>query len=71
MNSCCLLDKLPENPKEKKNWKYCPSFHPFEILSVNPLTPVSDQDIISPYYIFYNIMQTSDEYKERYQLWDY
>ena len=35
------------------------------------LTPVSDQDRISPYYIWCNIMWTSDENKETYQLWDY
>ena len=34
---------------------------------VNPLTPRSDQDRISPY----NIKQTSDENKEKYQLGDY
>ena len=39
--------------------------------NINPLTPVSDQDRISLYYIFYNITQTSDENKEKYQLWDY
>ena len=31
---------------------------------LNPSTPVSDQDRISPY----NIEQTSDENKEKYQL---
>ena len=35
-------------------------------MCLNPLTPVSDQDRISPYYIYiYNIMQTSDENKEK------
>ena len=39
---------------------------PFEL--INPLTPVGDQDRISSYYICqYNIMQTSDEIKEKYQ----
>ena len=33
----------------------------------NPLTPMSDQDRISPY----NIKQTSDENEEKYQLGDY
>ena len=28
---------------------------------------MSDQDRISPYYIFYNIMKISDENKEKYQ----
>ena len=33
---------------------------------------MSDQDRNSPYYIIlYNTMQTSDENKEKYQLWDY
>ena len=35
--------------------------------ALNPLTPMSDQDIISPY----NIKETSDENKEKYQLGDY
>ena len=35
------------------------------------LTPMSDQDRISPYYIYKNIMQASDENKEKYQLWNY
>ena len=35
--------------------------------SVNPLTSISDQDRISPY----NINQTSNENKEKYQLGDY
>ena len=30
---------------------------------------MSDQDRISPYYILYNIMQTSDKNKEKYKLW--
>ena len=34
---------------------------------VNPLTPISDQDRISPY----NIKQKSDENKEKFQLGDY
>ena len=33
----------------------------------NPLTPISDQEKISPY----NIKQTSDENKEKYHLGDY
>ena len=33
----------------------------------NPLTPMSDQDIISPY----NIKETSNENKDKYQLGDY
>ena len=34
--------------------------------------PMSDQDRVSSYYIIlYNIMQTSDENKKKYQLWDY
>ena len=37
------------------------------ILYVYPFTPMSDQDRISPY----NIKQTSDENKEKYQLGDY
>ena len=43
-------------------------------INVNPLTPMSDQDIISPYNNIqyqYNIKQTSDEIKEKYQLGDY
>ena len=38
---------------------------------LTPLTPVSDQDRISPYYYLYNINQMSDENKENYQLQDY
>ena len=34
---------------------------------VNPFTPTSDQDRISPY----NIKQAGDENREEYQLWDY
>ena len=35
------------------------------------LTPLSDQDIISPYSIYqYNINQISDENKEKYQFGD-
>ena len=34
---------------------------------INPLTPMRDQDIISPY----NIKHRSDENKEKYQLGDY
>ena len=33
----------------------------------NPLTPMSDQDRISPY----NIKQTNDENKEKYQIGNY
>ena len=43
-------------------------------INVNPLTPLSDQDRIYPYnniYYQYNIKQTSDEIKEKYQLGDY
>ena len=36
---------------------------------VNSLTPVSDQDNLSLLYL-YNIIQASDENKEKYQ-WDY
>ena len=36
----------------------------------NPLTPISDQDRISPYYYHYNINQISDENKEKYQFGD-
>ena len=35
-------------------------------LSLNPLTPMSYENRISP-----NFKQTSDEKKEKYQLWDY
>ena len=46
------------------------------IKTVNPLTPRSDQERISPYNIiiiiiiinYYNIKQTSDENKGKYQL---
>ena len=38
--------------------------------AVIPLTPMADQDRISPYNS-YNIKQTSDENKEKYQLGDY
>ena len=38
-----------------------------ELKCLNPLTPMSDQDRISPY----NIKQTSDENKEKYQLGNY
>ena len=34
---------------------------------VNPFTPTSDQDRLSPY----NIKQGSDENREEYQSWDY
>lgn len=34
----------------------------------NPLTPWSDQHVISPYHIFTFAMQTSDENKEEHQL---
>ena len=38
---------------------------------INPLTPMSDQDWITPYTEFWNnIKQTSDENKEKYQLGD-
>ena len=37
-----------------------------DFLDLNPLTPMSDQDRISPYYYLYNIIQTSDENKEKY-----
>ena len=36
------------------------------MVSFNPLTPTSDQDRISPY----NLNQTSDENKEKYQFGD-
>ena len=36
------------------------------MVSFNPLTPTSDQDRISPY----NLKQTSDENKEKYQFGD-
>ena len=38
------------------------------MLEVNPLTPMSDQDRISPYNI--NINQISDENKEKYHFRD-
>ena len=34
---------------------------------LNPFTPTSDQDRISPY----NIKQAGDENREEYQSWDY
>ena len=34
---------------------------------INPKTPISDQDRISPY----NIKQAGDENREEYQSWDY
>ena len=37
---------------------------------VNPLTPMSNQDRISPYNIRYNINQISSENKEKYQFGD-
>lgn len=37
----------------------------------NPFTLMSDQDIISPFNICYNIKQTSDESKEKYQVEDF
>ena len=38
---------------------------------INPLTPMSDQNWITPYTEFWNnIKQTSDENKEKYQLGD-
>ena len=41
---------------------------PYQLANpINPLTPMSDQDRFSPY----NIKQTSDEKKEKYQLGDY
>ena len=40
------------------------------VVCINLSTPVGDQDRICPFYIIlYNIMQTSDENKEKYQLW--
>ena len=39
---------------------------PLKNFSLNPLTPMSDQDRISPY----NINQISDENKEKYQFGD-
>ncbi|RMX61512.1 hypothetical protein pdam_00003524, partial [Pocillopora damicornis] len=35
--------------------------------NLNPFTPTSDQDRISPY----NIKQAGDENREEYQSWDY
>ena len=35
------------------------------IVYINPLTPMSDQDRISPYNFQYNIKQTNDEKKEK------
>ena len=35
------------------------------------LTPVSDQDRVLSLLYPYNIMQTSNENKEKYKLWDY
>ena len=43
------------------------SCFPVKLKIVNPLTPMSNQDRISPY----NIKQTSDENKEKYKLGDY
>ena len=51
--------------------KYEDNFYTQLKTALNPLTLVSDQDGISPYYLLYNIMQTSDENEEKYQLWDY
>ena len=42
------------------------SIDPFRLTAINPLTPMSDQDRISPY----NINQISDENKEKYQFGD-
>ena len=39
------------------------------VVCINLSSPVGDQDRICPFYIIlYNIMQTSDENKEKYQL---
>ena len=38
---------------------------------LNPLTPMSDQDWISPYNFETTLKQTSDENKEKYQLGNY
>ena len=40
-------------------------------LGINPLTPVGDQDRISPDYIYTISHRHSDENREEYQLWDY
>ena len=41
-----------------------------KLLAFNPLTPVSDQDRISPYYI-YTISCRQVMRIKKYQLWDY
>ena len=41
--------------------------HKISVYCVNPFTPTSDQDRISPY----NIKQAGDENREEYQSWDY
>ena len=46
------------------------TFEFWEIV-LNPLPPISDQDRISLYINQYNIKQTSDENKEKYQVGDY
>ena len=46
------------------------TFEFWEIV-LNPLHPISDQDRISLYINQYNIKQTSDENKEKYQVGDY
>ena len=38
---------------------------------LNPLTPMSDQERISPYIDQYKIKKTSDENQEKYQLGDH
>ena len=40
-------------------------------LNLNPLTLVGDQDRIFFVLHLYNVMQTGDENKEKYQLWNY
>ena len=58
---------------KSKNVRVC-SFQELNIRSdtcLNPLTPMSDQDWISPYNFETTLKQTSDENKEKYQLGNY
>ena len=56
----CLSIERVENAVESQIIKY------YHDVSVNPLTPMSDQDRISPN----NINQISDESKEKYKFGD-
>ena len=50
-----------------KSQTMCNIYKPKEYYFINPFTPTSDQDRISPY----NIKQAGDENREEYQPWDY